>query len=159
MVVVSHIARFARSGNFNYQQHAAYTQKRAQWSAFSVLAVIAAFITASAMASLAVPTNVAESVAGVGLEGASLRAVVVGLRAVAVVVGLRAVGLSAVVVRLQSAVDNADEGIRAVATAHRFDANGAENQSARDENSGKRSVDRWTHDNLSFSALQSCRNS
>jgi hypothetical protein len=150
MVVVSHIARFARSGNFNYQQHAAYTQKRAQWSAFSVLAVIAAFITASAMASLAVPTNVAESVAGVGLEGTSLRAVVVGLRAV---------GLSAVVVRLQSAVDNADEGIRAVATAHRFDANGAENQSARDENSGKRSVDRWTHDNLSFSALQSCRNS
>jgi hypothetical protein len=150
MVVVSHIARFARSGNFNYQQHAAYTQKRAQWSAFSVLAVIAAFITASAMASLAVPTNVAESVAGVGLEGASLRAVVVGLRAV---------GLSAVVVRLQSAVDNADEGIRAVATAHSFDANGAENQSARDENSGKRSVDRWTHDNLSFSALQSCRNS
>ena len=150
MVVVSHIARFARSGNFNYQQHAAYTQKRAQWSAFSVPAVIAAFLARSAVASLAMPANVAESMASVGLEGASSRAVVVGLRAV---------GLSAVVVRLQSAVDNADEGIRAVATAHRFDANGAENQSARDENSGKRSVDRWTHDNLSFSALQSCRNS
>ena len=91
--------------------------------------------------------------AGVRLEGSSSRTVVVGLRAVAVVVGL-----SAVVVRLQSAVDDADEGIRAVATAHRFDANGAENQSARDENSGKRSFDRWTHDNLSFSAPQSCRN-
>jgi hypothetical protein len=77
------------------------------------------------MASLAVPANVPESMAGVGLEGASLRAV----------------------------------GIRAVATAHRFGANGAENQSACDENSGKRSFDKWTHDNLSFSALQSCRNS
>jgi hypothetical protein len=129
------------------------------------------------MASLAVPANVAESMAGVGLEGASLRAVVVGLRAVAVAVGLRAVaivvrlsavvvglraivvGLRAVVVRLESAVDDADEGIRAVATALRFDANRAENQSAHNENSGKRSSDRWTHDNLSFSALQSCRNS
>jgi hypothetical protein len=115
----------------------------------------------SAIASLAVPANVAESMAGVGLEGASLSAVVVGLRAVAVVFGLSAiaVGLRAVVVRLESAVDNADEGIRAIATAIRFDADGAENQSARYENSGKRSFDRWTHDNLSFSALQSCRNS
>jgi hypothetical protein len=113
------------------------------------------------MASLAVPANVAESMAGVGLERASLRAVVVGLRAVSVIVGLSAVvvGLRAVVVRLESAVDNADEGIRAVATAVRFDPNHAESQSARDENSGKRSFDRWTHDNISFSALQSCRNS
>ena len=74
--------KIRRSGHINHQQRAAYTQKRAQWSAFSVLAVIAAFVAASAMASLAVPTNVAKSTVGVRLEGASSRAVVVGLRAV-----------------------------------------------------------------------------
>src|SRR5271169_1574151 len=96
----------------------------------------------SAMASLAVPASVAELMAGVGLEAASLRAA--SLKAVgvgplrAVVVG----SLRAVVVGFESAVDDADEGIRAIATAVRIGANSAEGQNARDENSGKTSLDR-----------------
>jgi len=88
----------------------------------------------SAMASLAVPASVAELMAGVGLEAASLRAA-----------SLKAVGvgsLRAVVVGFESAVDDADEGIRAIATAVRIGANSAEGQNARDENSGKTSLDR-----------------
>jgi hypothetical protein len=135
-IVVGHVARFAGRAIL-ITSNARHTPRNERSGLpFSVPAVIAVFVATSAVASLAVPVNVAESMAGVGLEGASLRAVVVGLRAVAVVVGLRAV-----VVRLESAVDNADEGIRAIATALRFDANCAENQSARDENSGKRSFD------------------
>jgi hypothetical protein len=45
---------------------------------------------------------------------------------------------------------NADEGVRAVGIAARIGAKGAEGQSARDEKSGERSFDRWTHDKSSL---------
>jgi hypothetical protein len=54
---------------------------------------------------------------------------------------------------------NADKVARAAtAAAARIGANGGRGQNARHENSGKRSFDRWTHDNNSFSVLQICRN-
>jgi hypothetical protein len=45
----------------------------------------------------------------------------------------------------------------ATAAAARIGANGRQGQSADHEKSGKRSFDRCTHDNLSFSAHQHCR--
>jgi hypothetical protein len=54
---------------------------------------------------------------------------------------------------------NADKVARAAtAAASRIGANGAQGQNARHENSGKGSLDRWTHGNISFSVLQLCRN-
>jgi hypothetical protein len=45
----------------------------------------------------------------------------------------------------------------ATAAAACIGANGSQGQSADHEKSGKRSFDRFTHDNLSFSAHQHCR--
>jgi hypothetical protein len=88
---------------------------------------------------LAVPANVAVSMTGVGLEAAHLKA--------AAFWGSAGGG------------GNADKVARAAtAAASRVGANGAQGQNARHENSGKRSFDRWTHDNISFSVLQICRN-
>jgi hypothetical protein len=77
--------------------------------------------------------------AGVGLEAASLKA------AAALV-----------------AADNPGKAAHAATAmastaAARIRANAAEGQSSSHEKSRKRSFDRWTHDNLSFSVHQLCR--
>jgi hypothetical protein len=76
---------------------------------------------------LAVPANVAVSMTGVGLEAASLKA--------AAFWGSAGGG------------GNADKVARAATAAARIGPDGARGQNARHENSGKRSFDRWTHDN------------
>jgi hypothetical protein len=82
-------------------------------------------------------------VAGVGLEAASLKAAS-GQAAAALV-----------------AADNPGKAAHAAtavaATAARIRANATEGQSSSHEKSRKRSFDRWTHDNLSLSVRQLCR--
>ena len=81
--------------------------------------------------------------AGVGLEAASLKA---------------ASGQAAALV----AADNPGKAAHAATAmpataAARIRANATEGQSSSHEKSRKRSFDRWTHDNLSFSVHQLCR--
>jgi hypothetical protein len=104
--------------------------------AVSIPVVIAAVVWAIAAVAVLV------TVAGVGSVAASLvAAFVIGDALVIGDASYRAAGVSPY---------NADEGVRAVGVAARIGAKGAEGQSARDEKSGKRSLDRWTHDKTSL---------
>jgi hypothetical protein len=83
--------------------------------------------------------------AGVGLEAASLKAAASGQAAAALV-----------------AADNPGKAAHAATTmaataAARIRANATGGQSSSHEKSRKGSFDRWTHDNLSFSVHQLCR--
>src|SRR5271168_1197933 len=100
------------------------------WMAVSIPVVIAAVVWAIAAVAVLV------TVACVGSVAASLVA--------AFVIGDASYGAAGV------SPYNADEGVRAVGVAARIGAKGAEGQSARDEKSGKRSFDRWTHDKTSL---------
>ena len=86
-------------------------------------------------------------VAGVGLEAASLKAAAC----------VKAAGASG-----QAAAANPGKAAyaataMAATAAARIRANATEGQSSSHEKSRKRSFDRWTHDNLSFSVHQLCR--
>ena len=78
-------------------------------------------------------------------------------------VGLEAAALTAAFGRAaaQAAADNPGKAHSATATAAtaaaRIRANATEGKSSSHEKSRKRSFDRWTHDNLSFSVHQLCR--
>src|SRR5277367_5049554 len=108
--------------------------------AVSIPVVIAAVVCA--IAAVVVPVTVA----GVGSVAVSLVAAFV--KGDALVIGDASYGGAGV------SAYNADEGVWAVDVPERIGAKGAEGQSSRDEKSGKRSFDRWTHDKLPFFALQ-----
>jgi hypothetical protein len=90
--------------------------------------------------------------AGVGLEAASLKAAAY----------VKAAGASGQAAAARVAADNPGKAAHAATAmaataAARIRANATEGQSSSHEKSRKRSFDRWTHDNLSFSVHQLCR--
>jgi hypothetical protein len=92
------------------------------------------------------------NMAGVGLEAASLKAAACA----------KAAGASGQAAAAGVAADNPGKAAHAATAmaataAARIRANATEGQSSSHEKSRKRSFDRWTHDNLSFSVHQLCR--
>jgi hypothetical protein len=87
------------------------------------------------------------NMAGVGLEAASLKATAY----------VKAAGASGQAAAALVAADNPGKAAHAATAAARIRANATEGQSSSHEKSRKRSFDRWTHDNLSFSVHQLCR--
>jgi hypothetical protein len=90
--------------------------------------------------------------AGVGLEAASLKAAACA----------KAAGASGQAAAAVVTADNPGKAAHAATAmaataAARIRANATEGQSSSHEKSRKRSFDRWTHDNLSFSVHQLCR--
>jgi hypothetical protein len=83
----------------------------------------------------------------------------------AVLVDMAGVGLEAASLKAAAALVAADNPGKAAhaatamasTAAARIRANATEGQSSSHEKSRKRSFDRWTHDNLSFSVRQLCR--
>ena len=91
------------------------------------------------------------NMAGVGLEAASLKAA-----ACAKAAGASGQAAAAVTADNPGKAAHAATAMAATAAA-RIRANATEGQSSSHEKSRKRSFDRWTHDNLSFSVHQLCR--